>query len=85
MTVALCVEGVCWSRVPSSSLYSFLCRLEQPLSPLTSLPTNQDSGLGFPVTKVVTPKLSIPNRALLLGAFFLREAIRALPHLPERR
>lgn len=60
-----------------------LCCWRQPLTLLTSLPMDQESGLGFPVTKVTTQELPIPNRALLPEAFSLWEAVTTFPIPPE--
>ena len=62
-----------------------LCHWKQPLTLLTSHPTDQESGLGFPVTKVATQELSISNRALLSEAFSLWESVTTFPIPPEQQ
>lgn len=44
---------------------------------------DQESGLGFPVTKVTTQEFPTPNRALLPEAFSLWEAVTTFPIPPE--
>lgn len=58
---------------------------KQPLTLLTSHPTDQESGPGFPVTKVATQELSISNQALLPEAFSLWEAVTTFPIPPEEQ
>ena len=62
-----------------------LCHWKQPLTLLTSHPTDQKSGLGFPVTKVATQELSISNWAVLPEAFSLLEAVTTFPIPPEEQ
>ena len=62
-----------------------LCHWKQPLTLLTSHPTDQKSGLGFPVTKVATQELSVSNRALLPEASLRGRLSQPSPFLQRNR
>lgn len=68
-----------------ASLPSFLSAAASSPYLLTSLPTDLECGLGFPVTKVAIQGTFRPCRALLLEAFSLQEAVITFPIPSEER